>query len=34
VGAIISRPALAQLQLTLASERSGKPLPPNLLNVN
>jgi len=25
---------LAQLQLTLASERSGKPLSPNLLNVN
>jgi hypothetical protein len=26
--------ALAQLQLTLASERSGRPLPPNLLSVN
>jgi transposase len=25
---------VAQLQLTLASERSGKPLPPNLLNVS
>ena len=34
MGAIISRPALAQLQLTLDSERSGKPLPPTLLNVN
>jgi len=26
--------ALAQLQPTLATERSGKPLPPNLLSVN